>query len=415
MLKLTQETIAQQSTALFDELTDVVIAIRATPDLQRDQNWHMQPIALKIEEVILRHTNLKMSLRSTDTSYPSVLFYSPKSNHIFSNYNRGNGESVTQAYSKNEIALGTIDLINAKVGGVYAEFTSLLIYPKIIMFGSNLTPREVVATILHEVGHVFTSFEYANRIHTTNIFLSNVARKLDGSSTMAQTKDLYQFYKDNLGAKAEDVLALTKATTQEEANILVMGQAHSFCESELGSSVFDENGMEALADQFAARLGAGKELVTSINKLERSNRLYDQKYNGAISSAVTVLLMGVAVVNPVLTVLVTLTFGLNVFSANKNLTYGSTKLRFERLLQQNTDRLKERGLADDEKRAILEDNKTIAKILTNYNEGNSLILFMAYWLKKDYRKQHDQETMQRGLEKLANSRLFDLSARLSLS
>ncbi len=126
--------------------------------------------------------------------------------------------------------------------------------------------RRTVAVFLHEIGHGFYACAYTNRMDETNQIISAAMRK-SVEAKENKVEVLYKEFKDKgmeirketlQGLTSKDPIALGK-TAFDLTNEVVYSQ--------MTSSKYNETSFEQLADNFAARLGYGKELVEALENL----------------------------------------------------------------------------------------------------------------------------------------------------
>jgi hypothetical protein len=193
-------------------------------------------------------------------------------NHIFikdffrDNYYIQNEKKILK---ESEDRKGTINLKDGKVGGIFSTYKHTLYLNVNTLFNSySLTPAEITAVILHELGHAFTYYEYSNRLVTTNQILATITTEIQNGKS-DPLKRAYSFKEVGL------ILNLTEKEVNELSNELdttilgkklfklYIGEIKSLREK----LKYDETTSEALADNFAVRQGYAKELVTGLDKL----------------------------------------------------------------------------------------------------------------------------------------------------
>ena len=92
--------------------------------------------------------------------------------------------------------IGTVDRETSTVGKDFTDLVMCIQVTKGLFLTnagvgiSDFTPEEIAAIILHEVGHIFTYFEYMGEVVTTNYVLQHV------SKSIMETRDIEQKYKN---------------------------------------------------------------------------------------------------------------------------------------------------------------------------------------------------------------------------
>ena len=80
-------------------------------------------------------------------------------------------------------AVGTVDLANAKVGGIFSEYQHTLWLDVVgNLTVLKLSVPEITAILLHELGHAFTYYELSDRLESTNQVLANLSREVRGGN-----------------------------------------------------------------------------------------------------------------------------------------------------------------------------------------------------------------------------------------
>lgn len=158
------------------------------------------------------------------------------------------------------------DLLKAKVSGLPKDFKSIIAID-IVAFMQTHSIREILAIIIHEVGHQFTHLLNMYRIARTNTILKDcsiLAKEGNiGKIEITLKKELgveipkLNNFKDEDNFKDIKVFMttlLSKATTVNE-----------------NESSYSSRDSEALADQFASKFGLSMELVTGLDKIIDNN------------------------------------------------------------------------------------------------------------------------------------------------
>lgn len=427
---MAMESIAFQGPAFFDALTRAIEDCQAVTDHSYGPAFYREPAAQKIVRVIHEFTGLD-AMYDPETPDAGPAMYIPvfNINHIFvaeewrdnehmAAYVHQYLDKLSSPYFK-----GTIDLKNAQVSGDFAKLPARLMMPREMLtagtfFGIPFTPKEIAAIILHETGHAFTTIEYADRMVTSNQVLATVSLALR-SGEPALVEKVYAKAAARMRMTSEQKKALEDNKTPEGAAVIVAGIAVDQSRSELGESVFDVTACEQLADQFAARCGAAKDLVSALEKISQRNGTMGQflveesssllglaalgAYLGLIFTSV-----GVGVGVPAAIIL------LSVLITDKSTdVYGSFHSRISRIRGEIVQRLKDRQLEEAEKRELLDALKATDAVLACEVDKLGFYETLAYYVKGSYRSAHKYEQLQRQLERYATNGLFGQAAKLA--
>ena len=157
-----------------------------------------------------------------------------------------------------------IDLQKAKVSGLPKDYVVFAIFdPYSMITNAELTGRELVAVMLHEIGHAFTHLEYSYRtVRTTSVLIDSVRDSLvKKNKTFKETIKIA--YEEALDGNPNDlngkstVTALIKLSDKYIKDSMYVNEAvHSGTDS------------EQLADQFSGKFGMGVELGTALKKMD---------------------------------------------------------------------------------------------------------------------------------------------------
>jgi len=148
--------------------------------------------------------------------------------------------------------------------------------------GWDLTPEEMTAVYLHEIGHLFTYFESLNRTIVSNSMLLDSFIK-----NKHAVKDIKIKYRDIYDNDAKEMLTLKGYSLGLIKGFLVTGFRYitnfiqvvdpSFAGAILTSNITRDNRLggirssmtdsEVLADDFSTRMGMGRELASGLDRL----------------------------------------------------------------------------------------------------------------------------------------------------
>jgi hypothetical protein len=185
-------------------------------------------------------------------------------------------------------------------------------------------------------------------------------------------------------------------------------------QSEIGSNVFDINGWEQMADQYAARQGAARAFVTFLDKAYREDGTIKYRNMFTYLFVEAVKLAGV--------ILTPFTFGISTaFAAlmcmndsvsDSDTIYGTLKTRYGRMRDQLVAELKEKDTDDERQKALAQDIQVLDDLLSDFKERQQLLGYVMDFLSPIHRKRISQEKLQRELEQLAHNDLFVRAANL---
>lgn len=274
--RFSAETIAFQRDKVFtdklDKLTQALIDEAELSD-HLDRVKLAATFANPFQQLIKERTGLNINLVFVDNpnsiAYVMPMYFTNQ-HTLMHPYFKGKTlpSDIMRTIKKSIGGEGTIDLKNARVGGIFSEYKhALYINPMAMVKRFNMTAREMCAIILHEVGHCFTMYEYADRVDSQNQVIATT---------------LEEFGKPNFKPETFKVtlkeLAVAGVITKEEADEAASDNDRTIIGpklfaammrstgSQLPKMQYDKTASEQLADAFAARFGYYRELVTGLDK-----------------------------------------------------------------------------------------------------------------------------------------------------
>lgn len=381
---------------------------------------------VEIANVIEKHTNILVEITEGG---PAIYVPQLTGNHVFfdkeaiASYKEmmeyDDSEDINKILKsmKLKVIQGSVDVKEGKVYGVFAQIRLNMLMPQEMLCGkgaySQFDADEVAAITLHETGHAFTVMEFCTRSMSTNQSIAGLTRALDKSISSDKRFVIFDKAAKQLDLNKERTKALKEANSEMQVSVIILDDAIERSISELGYSVYDVNSCEYLADQFAARQGATKALVTGLDKLFKL-----PLFGGGATMWILGIYVGIMV-----SFIIIATYGamipvwfllLIAFSDKKNDIYDNPSARMKRLKLQNVELLKNTGLKAELKKSILEENDAIDKVMSEYEDKLGLIEKVAYFLKPSYRNAHKYELLQKELEDFASSDMFTMSAKLKM-
>lgn len=407
LLNVAKEAIAFQDGNLFSKLNKCIEDIRKAQ--KSNKNYKPTEALESLRVLIFKETNISLKF---DNGGPAVMLPFINKNHIFFDkelfqaleaYQVFGDEQMRQLLKKRKNAMsvkGSVDLKNSKVDGVYSEITCDMYLPPYFFTNTHFSVEEAAAVILHELGHVFTTFEFVTRFTSTNFALEVLSRAYDNAKTEEQKEAIFISFKNEgyLKARQADILKETKS--KEDALIVFFDSQIENTISDLGASVYDVNGCEYLADQFATRHGAGVHLTTALTKYVPTEGRTPLTY--IISLAVFAVVGSVAGVVGTL-----LFFVLGILVEDKrNDIYDNMYSRLNRIKHQIIQKIKEGQVPNKDLPTILKGIEVIEANMLKYKDDLDYMSKLAYIFRPSYRAAHNQEKLQKFLENMAYNPLF---------
>ena len=401
------ESISFQPTLFFKDLTNAFASLCGEG---KDKIEDSEYVAL-VESVVKHHTNIDIIFKFSPFGPATEIPELSKNNILVSEIFKNMVTSAAGLKMINEakdVVRGSVNLKSATVSGIFAKTKTTLHYPVAMLTNKKYTPEEHAAITLHEIGHLFTYFEYITRTITTNQVLSGLSKALDGSDTIEEREAVLTTVKKAMHLTDLDTKTLAKTTNKKVIEIVVISNISKEAESELGSNIYDLTSWESLCDQFSARHGAGRHLVTALDKIYKGsgNISFRNTATYLAIEALKLILIFVGLAGITL-ILITMDSRTGVL-----LTYDTPEARFKRVRNQIVENLKDKNLSKEDYSRLTEDLVAIDDVLKYVNDRRQFfgVLWDTVW--PNARKARNQELLQQELEALAMSDLFVKSADL---
>lgn len=438
---LAVEAISFQGAALFEGVTSAIVRLRSALR-ERAKDEEIDQAMQGLVDVVKRVTNLSLGMLVTVDSRYDFCMLSPyvRNSHIFDvvqgEYFLASGASddlyQKTLGDKGLVVRGSVDMRKNRVEGFFAELPFTLIVPASDLISALLSDQEIAAIVLHELGHAFTACEYLNRTMSANQVLADIAQAYAQGPDKIGVVLARVTKEQNLTSQQQKLLASAKKP--EDYVVCVYAVADEKCRSELGLSVYDTTSCEQLADQYATRCGAGRHLVTAMDKYYRyydwsygqaplasiSRALFMHAAYSALSSAYFLFaapLVGLGFMAFVLTVKLA-DDTKNSIQYLDSARYDDLYQRFERIYHQLVQRIKSEKIDPKALRVLLVEIEEVNKTLEPLREAevggktHQLGHYLALFFSGSYRQKFDLEMLQRELEALANNNLFVQAAKL---
>lgn len=403
----------KELTALFTEMKGMKQSVLSDGD-----------VAARMRKVITKHTGLNVMMDFGDWDPCVEIPMVSKNNVLINSFIRNflnSNDGLKMINDAGEAVRGTVNIKTGKVSGVFSDIESTIHLPIYMLVSTKFDAEEMAAITLHEVGHLFTYYEFMSRSVTTNQCLAGMAKALDGSSSIEQRESVLMSVREAMNLKDMDVKELAKSNAKNVIDVVVITNIAKNAESELGSNVYDFSTWEYLADQYAARQGAGRYIVTGLEKL------YKGSFNISFRSTPSFLAMeafkAMMMIAPVIAVgtpalaglaggFLNLVFMLIAMDGAGDGTYDRPGARFKRVRNQVIENLKDRKLPRDTQERLQADLVAIDEVLHHVNDRRQLLGVIWDTVSPSARRAWNQFKLQRELEDIAANDLFVQASKL---
>lgn len=272
--------------------------------------------------------------------------------------------------------VGTIDLDKAKCGGIFNRIPVEIGVSSGLLSCRNMTSRQVVSILLHEIGHLF--FYYLYLLHDTlGNYVSNfVAAKVAGASNDNERRVIITKGAEILGIDNVSVETVLQHTPEQVAGILqtiYIANTRNTIRSETGTYLYDKRACEQLADWFAGRFGMTTDLAHALSVMyrgqsPRSSIIATRALVGSLLVAGTLLTLGLGF----LVVLWIAESG----KCDDIRIYDKPKERLETLRRYHIQNLKD-GANKEQLKTLLDEIKELDKIIDKIHDEPSLSYYLA--------------------------------------
>lgn len=411
-LSIGLEAIQVQSDVFFKELT------LAFHRLRSEKAYGGKALdSIGVAAIIKRHTGLTVDFKVDKSNDINAYVIPPmvdKNNPLIYDWWKPHVENTdVKKYIKvkrSDIIKGSVDLARGKVDGIFSEIVHQMFIHKGLIETNLLSDEEKAAICLHEVGHLFTYYEFLGHTLTTNVILHAATQAFFKSDDVLKRTQILDETCKALEISLDDPEALVKCTNKEVFQTVVLRKAVLEAKSSLGSGIYDITATEALADQYAVRQGAGRHLATGLDKIHRH-------YGGGPSYFSTAVHVMATIVRVILFfALIIPTFGLIFLILLFNpaiKVYDEPEARLARMKRELVASLKDKTLPPQQRKALVDDIDAVDALLKNIDDKRGLMELFYTSVLPSGRRQYQQLRFQVELEKLVNNQLFVTAEKLT--
>lgn len=311
----------------------------------------------------------------------------------------------------------SVDLKNFKVSGDFSKIEVELFLDPDLMWSNLISPAQISAVILHEVGHMFSYFALSAYTYSINLPMLGTINRLAKTENTEEIEMILQEW------NGYDT-TLTKVTTKELANkkkevivtAIVSNQIQD-TKSLMRQRDYEEVNTEHLADKFAVRCGAGGDLAQALDTIMA---IYGSRQRSLSTLIISEIIVGLLIliftaftVITITTIVFPLMIGIPVVmgliegaSNAGDGTYDTELNRFGRIRDDMVNMLKDKEIDKAVGKRIRDDIRRVDMVIKNYKNYKSLIGMFADMIFPSKRRLMAQTEFYRELEKLSNNDLF---------
>ena len=369
------------------------------------------------EAIVKQHTGLKIKFNLDKSSDINAYVIPPmvdKNNPLIYDWWKPHIDNTDVKKfiktKRSDIIKGWVDLQHGKVGGVFSEIEHQVYVHRGLVDTKLMSDEERAAIFLHEIGHLFTYYEFLGHTLTTNVILHAATQAFFKSDDLIKRTQIVDETCKALEIDLEDPEALVRCTSKEVFQTVVLRKAILQAKSSTGSAVYDITATEALADQYAIRQGAGRHLATGLDRIHRH-------YGGGPSYQSTAVHLFATLIRVLLFfALILPTFGLIflVLLINPAMKlYDEPGARLSRMKRELVAGLKDQSVPAPQRKAWVDDIEAIDALLKNIDDKRTLMEMFYTSVLPGGRRQYQQLQFQVELERMVNNQLFVTAEKLT--
>jgi hypothetical protein len=409
-LNVAQEAIAFQGDGFHKELT---LAFQSVINNTNVTLHELTKLQEKVSKIINSRCKTSIACHFVgEYGGPFIYFDMIEPNSITAKYVGVDDVDVDsfQTLIKNRPALGTVNLELATVSGFYSKLEATIFMPTSLFSRGHFSAGEIAAIVLHEVGHFFSLCELLDRTAGTNQVLAQMDRLLKNGTDVKKRTVLLKYVGEALNLD-QRVVQQVQETTNDEVAVQVFATAaikNLLHRTDQISDYYENITPEYTADEFAARHGAGRDLVTVTDKLTMTmfgGTHIQKRTTGEYIRYEMVKSLMIIFGGPVLTwFLPVLMLGLAIADKSDagEPIYDNPIQRLNRIRAQFVEQAKIPHTLQERNKQLLEDVTIIDLVLKQYTDRKDVLTFITDAFSG---KTKDRD-YQRQLEKLASNDLF---------
>ena len=419
------ESISFQNPAFYLALEGIIAAHR-TGTGEQDLRSNLE---MEIASAIKKYTNMNFEIIIGNYPMAVEMPKIDKNSPLIEGYGWTEAASSKQSISdirksKSAKLHAMIDPDSSYVSGYLAELPPTRLYmnewqmyqkSKSEGDGRKYTAGEMAAVIVHEVGHIWAFFMFLVRFRTDNQVLGATVRDLDGTADMGKRELIIKEAATALDLETIDATELSHKNNLTVYTVIITSMARRN-RTQSGSAGYDINSFEMLADQFANRHGAGRDLVTALDKMEKGNiagrGMLSYIFFEFVKVAMALLGLVAGAFGPGLSFIIFTYLTLVIMADSHHEWYDKTGYRFKRISNDLIEQLKDPKLPKDVAARVRADIDAIAEVNARYKDHVQLVgLVYDYLIPSGVNKRKDI-AFQQSLEAMSANKLFYYASQL---
>lgn len=378
----------------------------------------------ELSKIVKNHTKMNARFGLDKNSIPNAYVIPPKidkNSPMINEYRRifaSNTDGQTAIDYGKGSAVGWVDLEKGQVGGVFSKiaFDVWVTNGAFTKFGEiELTPGELAAMLIHELGHIIIYFETLGSTFRTAYVLQTFTREAMKVNESSQRVVLMREFEKSTGVTITHKEPISRSNSGEGIATLVLSDIIEETRSQYGTTLYDMRSWEHLADQYAARQGAAVDLSTALNKLYA---YYEPVYTrGTFVYLMMEILktigtiLAIAISGATFSIVPLVLIFLALATSPHEREYDNPHERVSKLRRELVAQLKTEKRTDNRRDDLLADIKVLDEVLENMKDRHTF--FEKFWLiiSPYTRRQVKAGKEIQELEELVNNDLFVSAAK----
>lgn len=407
------EVIAYQSSDFFVKLTDKFEQWR-TSAIFTPEEANRLGIAALIEDA----TGLSVRVDVEDSFAPNAMVRIPemdKNHPMLINFMRAwhtNDDMHKISKLVNDKFTGIIDRRNGKVAGHFSKITAPIYFTKGLLEGKKFTAAQIAAICLHELGHLFTFFERIIDVTSINYAAWTATQRILKTEADVDRIQILTDYTGAVSAELRDAETIIQGQSEEAIFIHLVTETIKNRRNEEGDMIYAYRGYEFSCDQFAARHGAGKDLVGALDLIYREQFLNPSYISWPTHVAIQIIASAFVIWACSVNIRACIMIVIGLLAARPmNKVYDDPKERMERIRRELVGNLKLK-LSDERRRQTVSDIAGIDTMMKAVNDKPLVLEAVWKYLIPTGRANHAKMEFQKSLERLGSNDLFLQSAKI---
>lgn len=412
------EAVAYQSGRLFIDLTEAMGVLRKADTLDTASISKAE-----IPEIVRMHTNMRIGFDVKPTLSLGAYIRLPEvdRNHpfIFNSWRDADmsddvGVALIRALGGK--MQGSVDKLNCKVGGVYKDIQGDVVFGAGLVNDKSFSDAELASILMHEVGHLFTYFEYLGTLVMTSHVISGISKSMYQIDSYDKRLDTLKEADRVLGVDTQNRERIAAAPNAKARSLLAQSVYISTLgfksRSDTGFNMYELRSCEQLADQFVTRHGSGgRDLATALDKMYRKfwsrSAMSTTEYTIWECTKLIMFLAGLFILPlPFIVYLL-------IFNPTRKI-YDDPAARLKFIRQQMTDALKDKTLDDKRRTQVLDDIEAVTKLEAELDDKRTLLELFWTTIMPSGRTALSQEATQKQVEALLNNELFVAASKFKV-